>query len=333
VSQSPVHQRLWHRIQSVLGRKRAVAMPLAPISATALQPGDQLGGYRIERWLASGAMGALYVASDPQDPRPVALKTLALAREFEGADLLDARARFQQEAGTAVRLRHPDIVTVHRAGEDRGIGFIAMELLSGCDLTRYTRSSRLLPEPVVLGIAARVADALAHAQTQGVVHRDIKPANVMVDLASGQVKVTDFGIARLSDASRTRSGLVLGTPAFMAPEQLAGASADARSDLYALGVMLFQLLTGELPYPSESFGQLLRQMAAGPPRSLLSLRPDLPAELSALVVRCLQREPAQRPADGHELAQALRRIQHGWPAGIKGTMPSVTDKTPGPQQP
>jgi serine/threonine-protein kinase len=293
--------------------QRTTETPPASLSAAALKPGDQLGGYRIERWLASGAMGALYVASDPRDPQPLALKTLALAREFEGAQLLDARARFRQEVDMAIRLRHPDIVTVHGAGEDRGIGFIAMELLGGCNLTRYIRPARLLPEPVILGITARVADALAYAHVQGVVHRDIKPANVMVDIGAGQVKVTDFGLARLSDASRTRSGLVLGTPAFMAPEQLAGAPADARSDIYALGVMLFQLLTGELPYPSESFGQLLRQMADGPPRSVRSLRPDLPAELSTLVARCLDRNPARRPLDGRELAEALRRIEPGRP--------------------
>src|SRR5688500_11242454 len=218
--------------------------PTAPLPA-----GTPLGGYRIERLIGRGGVGALYLAVDPATEAPVAIKTIALGPDAERhAERGETRERFLREAAAASRLQHPDIVTVHGAGEHHGLGFIVMELVAGSDLSRYTRQARLLPEPVVLRIVARVADALAYAHTAGIVHRDVKPANVMVHLPTHQVKIADFGVARLADSARTRTGVTLGTPAFMSPEQLAGAPGDGRSDLYSLGVMLFQLLTGRLPY-------------------------------------------------------------------------------------
>jgi serine/threonine protein kinase len=152
---------------------------------------------------------------------------------------------------------------------------------------------------------ARVADALAHAHSQGVVHRDIKPANVMVDLAADIVKVTDFGIARIADASRTRTGMVLGTPSFMSPEQLAGRRVDGRSDLYSVGVMLFQMLTGQLPHRSESMATLMQQIANDPAPDLRSVREGLPAELARIVASALEKKPEDRYADGRQLAADL----------------------------
>jgi serine/threonine protein kinase len=277
----------------------------SPLPAGALVPGTLLGGYRIERLIGRGAMGAVYLAVDPRTDAPLALKTLALAQEFDEAEHDAARARFLQEAAAASRLQHPDIVTLYGAGEDRGIAYLAMEALAGADLSRYTRPSRLLPEPVVLRIVARVAEALAYAHRQGVVHRDVKPANVMVDLPAHQVKVTDFGIARCTDAARTRTGLIIGTPAYMAPEQLAGDAPDAASDLYALGVMLFQLLTGRLPYEGESMGRLLQAIAKQAPPALRELRPSLPPALEPLVRRLLAKNARERWRDGQEVAAAL----------------------------
>jgi serine/threonine protein kinase len=281
----------------------------SPLPAGALVPGTLVGGYRIERLIGRGAMGAVYLAVDPRNDTPVALKTLALAQEFDDADYAAARLRFLQEAATASRLQHPDIVALYGAGDDRGIAFLAMEALAGADLSRYTRPSRLLPEPIVLRIVARVAEALAYAHQQGVVHRDVKPANVMVDLPTHQVKVTDFGIARCTDAARTRTGLTIGTPAFMAPEQLAGDAPDAASDLYALGVMLFQLLTGRLPYEGDSMGRLLKAIATEPPLALRALRPSLPAELAPLMDGLLAKSARARSRDGHEVAAALLAVR------------------------
>lgn len=275
----------------------------ASVPASAAQ--RTLGRYLIEREIGRGSMGAVYLGRDPKIGRLVAIKTLALSREFAGDELSEARKRFFREAETAGRLQHRDIVTIFDAGEDQGLAYIAMEYLKGDDLQSFTQAPSLLPVAATCRIVARVADALAHAHTQGVVHRDIKPANVMIDLAADIVKVTDFGIARIADASRTRTGMVLGTPSFMSPEQLAGRRVDGRSDLYSVGVMLFQMLTGQLPHRSESMATLMQQIANDPAPDIRSVREGLPAELARIVASALEKKPEERYADGRQLAADL----------------------------
>jgi len=253
-------------------------------------------------------MGVVHLAIDSRTQQPLALKVLSLGHDLSEVDFALARERFLGEAQAARRMSHPDIVSVYDAGEQDGTAWLAMELLSGCDLGRYTHRSRLLPEPVVLSVVQRLARALAHAHALGVVHRDIKPGNVMLDLPAGRVKLTDFGIAGLADMSRTRTGVVLGTPYYMAPEQLAGASADARSDLYSLGVLLFQLLSGRLPHEHASFGELLRAVARESAPDLRTLCPQLSPDLAAVVARALDKQPARRQADGHGLADELAAL-------------------------
>ena len=267
----------------------------------------QLGRYQIERELGKGAMGVVYLGRDPKIGRVVAIKTLALAEEFEGHALVDARARFFREAETAGRLQHPCIVTIFDAGEEHDLAYIAMEFLKGADLAQACRSGHLLPVPTVLSIAARVADALDYAHAHQVVHRDIKPANIMFDPATDAVKVTDFGIARITDASKTRTGLVLGTPSFMSPEQLAGKKVDGRSDLYSLGVTLFQLLTGSLPLRGESMPELMHKIANVEAPDVRQLRPDLPAEVARAVALALQKRPESRYQTGRQFAADLRQ--------------------------
>src|SRR5438105_8321176 len=267
-----------------------------------------LGRYRIDRQIGRGAMGAVYLGHDPKIGRQVAIKTMALAHEFDGAELAEARARFFREAETAGRLQHPDIVTIFDAGEDQDRAYIAMEFLKGHDLQRHTQPTHLLLVPQVLRIVARVADALAYAHSQGVVHRDIKPANVMVDLNDDSVKVTDFGIARITDSSRTRTGMVLGTPSFMSPVQMVGRLVDGKSDLYSLGVMLFQLLTGRLPHQAESMAKLMYQIANEPAPDVRRLRPELPEAVANAVALALEKRPEVRYADGRTLAEDLRTI-------------------------
>jgi serine/threonine-protein kinase len=290
------------------------APPTAPetaMPAEARAPGgapQTLGRYRIDGEIGRGAMGAVYLGRDPQLGRQVAIKTLALGREFAGEKLAEARRRFLREAETAGRLQHPGIVTVFDAGETGELAWIAMEYVKGVDLQQYAVPGRLLPVPQVLEVVARVADVLAYAHSQGVVHRDIKPANVMLELASGQVKVMDFGVARLDDASRTRTGIVLGTPAYMSPEQLAGRHSDGRADLYALGVTLFQLLTGRLPHEASAMAELMRQIVNDAAPDVRTLRPELPEALAGVVALALQKRPEVRYADGVQMAQDLRAV-------------------------
>lgn len=268
----------------------------------------RLGPYVIERDIGRGAMGMLLQGRDTRTGARVALKTMALGREFHGDALVEARERFFREADMAGRLRHPDIVTVHGAGEDEGTAYIAMELLSGQDLSLYAQPARLLPVPQVLHIMARVARALAYAHRQGVTHRDIKPANIMIEPEGGSVKVTDFGIARIMDSTQTRTGLVLGTPSFMSPEQMAGARVDGRSDLYSLGVTLFQLLTGQLPHRADSMAGLIRAIGNDPAPDVRTLRPELPEPLANVVALALEKRAEVRYADGDTLAADLEAV-------------------------
>ncbi|MEY4561446.1 MAG: hypothetical protein RLZZ618_723 [Pseudomonadota bacterium] len=263
-----------------------------------------LGRYRIESELGRGSMGTVYLGRDPKIGRAVAIKTMALSKEFHGAELTETRQRFFREAETAGRLQHPDIVTIFDAGEDQDLAYIAMEFLKGTDLQRHTQNN-LLPLAVIVRIGARVAEALAYAHSQGVVHRDIKPANVMVDLATDTVKVTDFGIARIADASRTRTGMVLGTPSFMSPEQMAGRRVDGRSDLYSLGVMLFQLITGHLPHRADSMAALMYEIANQTAPDVRNWRPDVPEALAKAIALALDKRPEVRYADGNAMAADL----------------------------
>jgi CHASE2 domain-containing sensor protein/predicted Ser/Thr protein kinase len=267
-----------------------------------------LGRYQVEKELGKGAMGVVYLGKDPKIGRVVAIKTMALSQEFEGDELVDARERFFREAETAGRLQHQNIVTIFDAGEEHDLAYIAMEFLKGKDLVDYCREGQLLAVPTVLSIVARVAEALAYAHRQHVVHRDIKPANIMYELESDTVKVTDFGIARITDSSKTKTGIVLGTPSFMSPEQLAGKKVDGRSDLYSLGVMLFQLLAGVLPFRGESMAELMYKIASEPAPDIRVIRPELPQALATLVALSLSKLPEARYQDGDQFARDLRTV-------------------------
>ena len=294
------------------GPRRTPGPAAAPLRADALPAGTRLGSARIERLVARGASSVLYAAVDEASDTAIAVKVLLPGSANAGPDgANEAGARFLQEAQRASRLQHPGIVRLFGGGHVQGLAFVIMELLPGADLTRYTRRARLLPEPLAIDIAARLAEALAYAHREGMVHRDVKPANVMFDPATGSVKLTDFGLARSVDADATRSGMLLGSPAYMAPELLAGARADARSDLYALGVLLFELLTGRLPFEGESMGALMRAMATQMPLTVQALRPDLHREqaaaLDAALALVCARSAADRLGDGDAWARALRQ--------------------------
>ncbi len=264
-----------------------------------------LDGWRLQRPLGQGAVGSVYLAEGHGHAVPVALKIVPL--DASGG-LAEAQQAFVASGLVAQRLHHPDIVAVHAVGTEGATGWIAMEAVPGGDLARYTERARLLPEPVVARVVARVARALAHAHRQGVVHRDIKPANVLVDWGTDTVKLADFGLARSGDTAQTGTGIVPGTPACMAPEQLAGNLPTARSDLYALGVLLFQLRSGRLPHEAATMGALLKQVATQAAPPLSSVATGVAPALERLVQRLLAKRPAERPADAEEVAAVLRAL-------------------------
>ena len=266
-----------------------------------------LGRYEIEKELGKGAMGVVYLGKDPKIGRVVAIKTMALSQEFDEDELADVKARFFREAESAGRLNHPNIVTMYDAGEEHDLAYIAMEFLKGKDLVPYTKPDNLLPLPKVLSIVARVADALGYAHTLHVVHRDIKPANIMYDMEGDTVKVTDFGIARITDSSKTKTGMVLGTPSYMSPEQLAGAKIEGASDLFSLGASLYQMVCGKLPFEGDSMAQLMFRIANEPHANILSIKPDVPPCVVAIINKALAKKVEERYQTGREMAEAIRQ--------------------------
>ncbi len=265
-----------------------------------------LGRYQVEKELGKGAMGVVYLGRDPKINRVVAIKTMALSQEFDEDELKDVKERFFREAETAGRLNHPNIVQIYDAGEEHDLAFIAMEFLKGKDLVAHTKPGNLLPLPKAMNIVMHVAEALSYAHANNVVHRDIKPANFMYEPESDKVKVTDFGIARITDSSKTKTGMVLGTPSYMSPEQLSGKKIDGRSDLFSLGVTLYQLASGKLPFEGDSMAQLMFKIANDQQPDIRTIKPELPDCLVAIIDRALLKDPEQRYQTGGEMAKDLR---------------------------
>ncbi|MEO3689972.1 serine/threonine-protein kinase [Roseateles paludis] len=309
--------------QRLLGRPRVDAGEAStiPIAQSTLAPGAAHGaagpatladaglkGYELSAEIGRGAMAVVYKATQLATGRQVAIKRLALQREFAPEDLQDVRDRFMREARAAGQLHHPEILEVVDAGQDGADAWIAFEYVLGRDLASFTRPEQLLPVAEVLQIGARLARALAYAHSHGVVHRDIKPANVMLDRVNGSLKLMDFGIARVADGSRTRTGLVLGTPSFMSPEQLAGLKVDGRSDLYSLGVLLYQLVCGRLPHHGDSMARLMYQIANEAPPDIRRFRPDLPEALALVLALALEKRPELRYQDGEQMARDLDTV-------------------------
>ena len=262
-----------------------------------------LGRYEIIKELGSGAMGKVFLGKDPRINRDVAIKTLRY-EEIDAEQLAEVKSRFFREAEAAGKLSHSNIVTIYDVGEDYEIAYMAMELLDGNDLTMYCHKENLLPLPEVIRVATSVAAALDYAHISGVVHRDIKPANIMM-LHNREIKVTDFGIARVMATSSTQTGMVLGTPSYMSPEQIAGQKVDGRSDLYSLGVVLYELLSGSKPFAADNFATLMYSITSGTQVPLKEIIPDIPEKVAAIVEKLLAKDPAGRYSTGKELMDDL----------------------------
>lgn len=287
-----------------------------------------MGRYVIESVLGKGAMGVVYLARDPVIGRRVALKTLTIPEDAEEAE--EFRQRFLREAQAAGILNHPGIVTVFDAGVDdeTGLSFIAMEYIEGRSLREFLRTGHGFAYSEVARIAAALAAALDYAHTKGVVHRDIKPANILFT-PQGMVKITDFGVARLESSNLTATGQFIGTPNYMSPEQVAGGVVDGRSDLFSLGVVLFELLTGQRPFPGHTLTEVAYKIVHEPARIPSQVRPGLPPAFNPIVLKLLEKDPDRRYARGGDVARALEALRRVL-AGVAG---DVSQFTPPPPQP
>jgi len=291
----------------VLGAGKASAAngTLVPNQEGVQKP--MLGRYQIDKELGRGAMGMVYLGHDPKIGRTVAIKTMMLAEEFEGEQLDEVRQRFFREAETAGRLNHPNIVTIYDVGEDQDLSYIAMDYVKGENLSAYCKRESLLPTDTVLKLIGKVAEALDYAHKENIVHRDIKPANIIYDKETGALKVTDFGVACLTDASKTKTGTILGSPSYMSPEQLAGKKVDGRSDLFSLGVTLYQMLTGELPFMAESLASLMYKISHEKHPDVKMFRPDVPPCVTKIVNKALHKDIERRFQTGEKFAESLQR--------------------------
>ncbi len=273
-----------------------------------LGPGSVVAGHRLLRLLGTGVQSQVHLAVRLADDLELALKLAALGTAGQTGDAPPARESFLRAATLARSLQHPHIVRVFDAGIEGPLAWLSMELMPGGHLEPFTTPGALQPAARVLAWGHQLAQALAHAHRHGVVHRDLKPGNVLLD-AEAHAKLADFGLARGADALHTGTGIVPGTPFYMAPELLAGNVPGAASDLYALGVLLFELLTGRRPHVASTMGELLRRVAHEPAPDLAPLRPELPPALGTLLARLLARQPRERGADADAVAAQLQQLQ------------------------
>jgi serine/threonine protein kinase len=276
--------------------------------------GKQLGNYQIIAEIGHGGMGTVYRAYDPRLQREVAIKVLRPELTSEN----EVVQRFQREAVTAANLRHPSIVVVHDVGTAEGYQYIVMELLLGRTLTHEVQEHGAIPLHRATHLLGQLASALDYAHQRGLIHRDVKSSNVIVG-RDDHVTLTDFGLVKALEGQTggglTQAGMALGTLNYMSPEQVAGTPIDRRADIYALGVLAFEMLTGKLPFESESPYQTITAIMQTPPPSLLRLNPMLDAGVEAVLHRALAKRPEERFQTAGELAQALRRLRA--PAGLQ----------------
>ena len=284
----------------------AVLLHSSSIVTNVVDTMPKLGQYEVEKEIGRGAMGVVYLGHDSKIDRTVAIKTLALSEEFVGDDLKDVTKRFFKEAQVAGKLNHPNIVTVYDAGQEHDLTYMAMEYLDGHDLTHYIKDKKKPKVDWVLDIIWHIAGALDYAHEAGIVHRDVKPANIMYS-KDGTVKIMDFGIARVTDSSTTKTGTALGTPSYMSPEQISGERVKGSSDFFSLGVTMYELLTGELPFQGDSLPAMIYQITTKRHKNITQLRKRLPSCVKTIVDKMLQKDIKKRYPDGASIQEAIER--------------------------
>jgi len=264
---------------------------------------QKIGRFEILSTLGQGAMGVVYRATDPLLERTVAIKTISL--ELSKDEFEEFEERFYREARSAGRLNHPNIVTIHDVGNNDDIAYMAMEFLEGEELRDILDAGVPLTLERIAEIASQVADGLAFAHEHGVVHRDIKPSNIMI-LKNGVVKITDFGIALIPSSSRTMAGMILGSPKYMSPEQVVGQDVDGRSDIFSLGVVLYEMLAGKPPFSGDNISAIMFRILNEMPTAPCTLKPELPEAFNYIVAKALAKHPDERYQSAGEMAEDLR---------------------------
>ena len=271
----------------------------------------QLGRYEVTGELGQGAMGIVYKARDPLIDRVVAIKTINLGLALDEKE--EYEERFYQEAKAAGRLNHPNIVTIYDVGRTGDVAYIAMEFLQGRELRDIMNDVGKLPVDQTLDIVAQAALGLAYAHEHDIVHRDVKPSNIMV-IRDGLVKITDFGIARMASSSvRTQTGMVLGSPKYMSPEQVMGKAIDQRSDIFSLGVMLYEMLTGQPPFKGENVNAIMYQTLNAIPAPPSKLNPAVPEMVNFIVAKAIAKGVEDRYQNARDLATDLRACREAMP--------------------
>ena len=266
---------------------------------------ENFGRYQVEGLLGKGAMGIVYQGVDPKINRHVAIKTLQLSDDIDSDEFSEAKERFFREAQTAGGLSHANIVTIYDVGEEGNLGYIAMDLLTGAPLSLFTQAEQTLPVPLVYQLLIQITDALDYAHQQNVVHRDIKPANIIYDDDLLKVTVTDFGIAYVSDNSKTRTGIIMGSPYYMSPEQILGLKVDGRSDIFSLGVTFYQLLCGHLPFEGESIATVAYQITKTKAIAVNQHNLKLPASAVRITNKAMHKDIEKRYQTMAEFKLAL----------------------------
>jgi serine/threonine-protein kinase len=270
-----------------------------------LETKPTVGRYEILEELGQGAMGIVYKARDPKINRLVAIKTIRFSDDFEEKQVIEVKERFFREAELAGKLSHPAIIAIYDVGEDYELTYMAMELLDGSNLEAHCEPGNLLPQRRAVFVIQKAAEALDFAHTQGVVHRDVKPGNIML-LQNGNVKVTDFGIAKAVASSQTKSGIILGTPNYMSPEQINGKPLDGRSDIFSLGALFYQLLTGRLPFAGKTLTELFYQVTQVKHPSPKTINPKVLTACEQILDKALAKGPGHRFQRAGDFARYLQ---------------------------
>ena len=288
-----------------------VAPDIGPEETVVVQEVSQskpkLGRYEILEELGRGAMGIVYKGRDPKLDRLTAIKTIRFSDDFDEDQAAKIREQFYREAEVVAKLSHPNIVTIYDVGEDLDLSYLAMEYLEGESLENYANIDTLMPIRRSIDVTMQVCDALEYAHNHGIVHRDIKPANIMI-LKNQLVKVTDFGIARATATSKTRTGVIKGTPYYMSPEQISGMKVDGRSDIFSLGIVFYQLLTGELPFGGENLAAIMYQITTVEPEPATKYNPKIYKAALAILNRALEKSVESRYQKAKQMGDHLRLL-------------------------